>query len=458
MRLAGFLSVGDFKQTSYFVESSIDGVVWRSPKVTFVQTGIALYMQSLNIGPSDITIFTTPMASECNGEALQEELQTYLPSVPLRYVDVPCCYTRAEMYELFRIMSDALRQTHEGWPTEHHSAGEREFIWDMTHGYRLQPALAQMMFHYLQSTTPKAQITDMFYGAHTEDDTEHTRLVSLNTLWDLNYWANAFGAFQYTGRTSYLSTLLERDRREYSKWQNRRQLEQYASLSPLEGLLKSWDTGVRFNDIPALIGKDGVVTRLYHELKTPWDPFTQEAGQFIDSLRIPMAEQFAPMVTNEQWWQVDGMRAQLEYMKWLYRHNRISNFITVSREWLITIVQWVLDLLRDRGQAERIFGALRVADFKRESISKEYLPNFDELFKKLENMGFDAEHTKLISRVGEIRNYISHAGMPLSDVTERRPNIPNTNVLAEAIDKMERLWVALKREHPSLRASRHLIA
>lgn len=84
MRLAGFLSVGDFKQTSYFVESSIDGVVWRSPRVTFVQTGIALYMQSLNIGPSDITIFTTPMASECNGEALQEELETHLPSVPLQ--------------------------------------------------------------------------------------------------------------------------------------------------------------------------------------------------------------------------------------------------------------------------------------------------------------------------------------------------------------------------------------
>ncbi|MFU8804874.1 MAG: CRISPR-associated DxTHG motif protein, partial [Bradymonadaceae bacterium] len=236
-----------------------------------------------------------------------------------------------------------------------------------THGFRSQPALGLLILNYLQSLNEQTRVEDILYGAFDparrpqgDDDSVATfPLVSLIDVWELNQWAAGFRTFGQTGDVEALcrlsSELQDRHMRSPASVGSDRNLH----IKSFATALQCWHQDAELCAIPQMYAPRGSLTQLLGLLAGTWSPVAEELGRLVLPLRERMARDLAPMAA-ESWNDLNGLRGQLQLMRWLVRHKRYQQTVTLAREWLVTAIAIATDRTapEDRESCERIFGKL----------------------------------------------------------------------------------------------------
>lgn len=330
MKLYAFLGTSKYEPCKYRSEAAAPP--FTSPSVCFVQTAVALKMGSDFEGA---TIFATKDAREKNATLLRKEFQQNHLAEPT-VVSVPAGHTQEEIYEIF----DALKD---------HIDEQSPVVFDITHGYRSQPILGVMILNYLQSLSSGFELVDLLYGAfdplhYREQGTENTEypIVSLMPLWELNEWSAAFQNFDKTGNAGLLSKYAERTQRQYMSALGGPPPER-PGLINFAKALQEWQQAIELCAVPQLYARNRYFDLLQHQLDAPWNDFTQELGRFVKPLRERLQQIVEPMYT-ERWDSIDGLRAQLEIMRWMNKYGRHQPFLTMAREWLKTFTALAISI------------------------------------------------------------------------------------------------------------------
>lgn len=443
VHFAAFLGTGKYESTTYFIGDEIETAQWTAPPLTYVQTAVLRWLvetETTNI--AKITIFGTMAARDRHYKKLKEEVRENYPNLldRMEFYETPAGFNQKEAYKLFEVLQERLAHKT--------SEGVAPVVWDLTHGFRAQPALAQMVFNYLKNTPSKVEVYDILYGAFDFDAKENPPLVSLTHLWELNDWAEAFGEFDRTGRTLYLSELIEQTRNRIAKRQNQRNDFRYPKLESLSKALKAWDEAIALNQVTKLIGSKGIVNRLIDELKKEQDEITANAARFIRPLQDQMAKDLESMRTDAQWWEKDGLRAQLELLRWLGEHEQYGQFMTIGREWMVTWAQnLVPNTLTNRGLVERVLPAVEKFHWKREEevdVKEEEQAVFEVLNTVVQENKVTQAFIK-VANLNDIRNLINHAGIHPEGIHKKSAELPKSlkREVEQQLSAMNKLYQQL---------------
>ncbi len=394
---------------------------WRTDTaVTYVQTASALLHQE-QLGA--ITIFATIEAQDKHADALREELRAHKLTVTPRFVTVPSGFTRADTLALFDALRGAL------------SDGPRALIFDMTHGFRAQPAIALMALNYLRSLDPDLTLRDLTYGDFREGHAE-SELVSLIDLWTLHDWAAAFDIFRETGSVRPLARLANTTHDDYFKRPDRDKRAEAPRLKNLGGKLTTWQIAADANAVPALFGHNAQMAQLVDELGRDWNPISEDLGRFIAPLRDRMLTTLAPLASAKHWGDLDGLRAQLGWMRWLAAHGQHQSAYTLMREWLTTLFQHALSLHDNRDLASwhvsSCMGSRK--DATRPDTLNQLIATLDDDRPKARR-----SLSSIVDKVTERRNNLNHASHPKDASTKPTRPVDLTDELASLLDDLDHL-------------------
>jgi len=389
MQLATFLGTGNYSRCEY----SLNGVV--SPPVRFVQAAVAHALGDV----TRICVFGTEQARE-NFAGLTEDCEAIGVEADIDFTLVPRGIDPDEILDMFDILRDELVD-----------AGP--VIFDLTHGFRSQPILALLILNYLEALSDTTTVQDIVYGAFdraasNSDATPRFPIVSLMPLWELNGWASAFSSFERHGSIDRLVEMT-------TEVQNRemRRLRGRAPDKPLlmtfARLLGEWRRCVELCIVPELFADNSATELLAEELDNEWNDYSKSLGRFVKPLREKMRARLKPLAADD-WHTEQGLEAQLALLKMLDEEGREQTFLTLAREWLITIACRALNTppadAEQRQKVERIVGALRVNEPEPEHARIHYVLNSSE--------ASSADFQSVVSRVFEARNAVSHCSVGTS--------------------------------------------
>lgn len=440
MKLYAFLGTSNYSNCKYVFEKN--GTRSTSPSVAFVQTAVALEMGEALKG---MTIFATKEAQEKHEKALCEEFRKHRLAEPT-VVLAPAGHNQREIYELF----DTLKE---------HIDATSPVVFDITHGYRSQPILGVMILNYLQSLSSDFELHDLVYGAfdHSHYFTPETKdrenseypIVSLMPLWELNAWSAAFHTFEKTGDAILLTEYAERTQNQEMKALGGPPPER-PSLKSFSSALKEWQQHIELCAIPQIYAEKRYFDTLQRQLDTDWNDFTHELGRFVEPLRARVKEVVEPMYTD-RWDSVDGLRAQLEIMRWMAKYERYQPFLTMASEWLHTLIALHLNIPVEElhndypGAAAQIgrWGSLnsdQIQELKKSCGDNAYdqLLQFGEVYGK--------EFYSLIGGIKDARNGVNHCWIGRSAEEVDAYNIASgtaKKVLSAFPDLLDKLRVEL---------------
>jgi CRISPR-associated DxTHG motif protein len=180
-----FLGTGDYKPATY---------EWNGQECTTRYFAAAV----CQFWPVDqLMVLATPRAQEKNGAALEAELQRSGCRVQHHFVPIPECRTENEMWQLFDVLSDQLRQYQ-----------KQRIVLDVTHGYRSLPVLALMAAAYLR-VAADITVSKIVYGAYDARQDDRVPVFDLTPFLALLEWTSATEQFLKTGNASSVAKLLK---------------------------------------------------------------------------------------------------------------------------------------------------------------------------------------------------------------------------------------------------------
>lgn len=436
LHLFAFLGTGNYQPCSYLYPAEqmpLYGPALSSPPVTYVQTAIALGLDAQRL--ERVTIFVTAKARAQHGEGLLQEFQTHHLPAPI-YVDIPDRLEQSNLHELFDVVQAELID------------GPPGLVFDLTHGLRALPALGLLIMNYVRSLREEIEVESIVYGAwELRDEEGKTPLVDLISLWELNEWASGFDAFERTGNMGPLVALGRRTDKGYWAAMSSPEEKQNAARPALKSFLKvieQWHHAMQHTAIPLLIGdlnggREGHTNALYKMLREQdWNPITQHLGRFIRPLRERLASKLEKLVTPAAWSSMDGLRAQLELIKWYKVHGQYAAALTVSREWLTSYIH-LATALESRDEADRVAGFIAHGSYTtyRKTgklpasirLNEAQLSALEQLHAMLDTASAD------IDALVKLRNQINHGYMP-SDAKpfEQKSVSPPDELLQKVID------------------------
>jgi hypothetical protein len=392
--LFGFLGTGKYKQCTYTSEA------FTSPRVTFAQTASALTIcneSGEDPGELNVTIFATKEAEETHGGALVTEFAVHGLIAP-DFVTIPSHFDEASVIALFEALSDNLM------------TDNAILSFDLTHGFRAQPAIALLVLDYIQAVNPTCRIEHLLYGAY-QDGLDPVPLVDLIGLWQLRDWAAGFREFHRTGSVARLGELVQDQRNNFMR-ATRGKEGAPSSLTNFEKQLRRFEKLININAIPSLFGEGdrrGSIDLLVESSNNSWEGLSRQLGRFVDPLRHELEQRLSPMVSNG-WSSREGLLAQVEWIEWLERHNRYQQALTVAREWATTFVISILEerghAVTSRSEADNILNLARTGSEQRWSMTEEQ----EELVRLLEAT-IPNDFFGVCNQL-ELRNRINHAWMP----------------------------------------------
>lgn len=343
--LFGFLGTGKYKQCTYTSET------FTSPRVTFAQTASALticHESGEAPGELDVTIFATKEAEETHGEALATEFAAHGLIAP-DFVTIPSHFDEASIIALFEALSDNLM------------TDNAVLSFDLTHGFRAQPAIALLVLDYIQAVNPTCRIEHLLYGAY-QNDLDPVPLVDLIGLWQLRDWAAGFREFHRTGSVARLGELIDaRHSAHMRATEDKSALPE--AMRTLGKLLNAFEDMSSINALPKLFGeqgREGIIGQLAGTASRPWETLSLDLGRFARPITEELERELAPMRASD-WSSVEGLRAQIAWITWLGKHDRYQQALTVAREWATSFVSLLLaarGLDVPREEADRIFNLL----------------------------------------------------------------------------------------------------
>lgn len=292
--------------------------------------------------------------------------------------------------------------------TEHIEEGDR-ILFDITHGFRSLPVLALIAVSYLR-VVRNVEIEGIVYGAFQSEKNE-APVVDLLPVVSLLEWTTATDQFIKTGNGKDLASLLRKvvpSKQEVRDQPETRPVKAHliqaaqaiesVSLAlgitrPIETMETSCDLELKLRDaMPTLEKRAKPFTLLI-------DRIIEEQGQF--ALNDPKS--------RDVW--ATNLWLQLKMIDWYLDHDQIVQAVTLSREWMIS----VLVLRFDRPMFKLKHGRRDVEDainngteIRKSKPGKIEASPLDEEFEALA----EAKNlTKTWSRMTELRNDIAHVGM-----------------------------------------------
>lgn len=413
MHFFSFLGTGRYQPCAY-LSAHQDAP---SPEVTYVQSASALSLSSL----SRVTLFCTEQARQTHGEGVLGEFADHdLPSPVL--IEVPSRFDKGGMIKLFEVLVEHLKPSSAQDDTEHLLA------FDMTHGFRAQPAVALLVLDYLQAVYPQTQVKHLLYGAWEPGQAE-APLVDLSELWQLREWAAGFRDFHRLGSVQRLMELSRQAQSDYFQSPRSKKGIDKPTLGKWVKSLQTFEMHNSLNAIPGLLG-DGSSPSSISELlgfaESDWNPISQEVGRFVAPLKEMLKQTLEPM-RADRWDSHQGLEAQLAWLTWLNDHGRYQQALTVGREWAITFIQQMLLDHHDevsRERAEHVLGSLRARDVAQEDALLVVQATQDETGES----AFQSACNMMVDK----RNSINHAYMPSPNNDRGAPKISQEKI-GEAI-------------------------
>jgi len=372
--------------------------------------------------PAKVMVLATKSVQEAEARPHLQNLTDRLRDLcPVTAISIPDGRSEAELWQIFAAM------------IEHLPIGCR-IVLDVTHGFRSLPMVTLLAALYLRQSD-RVIVEQILYGAWEARDPETNKapVFELTPFLDMANWMSAANVFLKTGHGGLIADLLKQTQRD--AWQN-----DAASIArPRQ--LATLASNLQF------LSEALLMTRV--------DEISRTAGLVSNSLSRAESElqdwalPFAPMLERLQLLTISlqqpGLKAQRELLHWYMNHGHIVQCVTLAREWLVSLLQQLLELNGEisdaRHDVEVILG--RALATKRSEHSNpgntqtdpSVDPNLAKLDLQFQNLPQSKEIESAWSRLADLRNDVAHCGMrkqPRSTQAIRK-------LLGETIELLDRL-------------------
>lgn len=320
----------------------------------------------------------------------------------IKPIDILTGRSTEEMWQTFKIIADQV--------------GENDHvIFDITHGLRSLPFLVFLFAAYLKAAK-NVTIDAIYYGALELGNSKTgipAPVIDLSEFVGMLDWLTATERFVEIGDGQALANLLRNA--IPSGVELRDNPDSRPIRSHLERTVNSIETISLALSLTRPIETMQSATRLEEILKQAESSFAERAKPFslLSSRVVKEYGQFALEDPTDQAELAENLWLQLQMIDWYIQRDRIVQAVTLSREWLISVLALQFDeLIFDYNNGRRVVeSAINNAVEKRRPSPRSITPGrCDEKFEALLEV---EELANLWSQMTELRNDIAHVGMRL---------------------------------------------
>lgn len=333
-------------------------------------------------------------------EGLKTRLDRMNLPIPYQNTFIPDGFDEAELWEIFRIVLDSIKE-------------EDEAVFDITHALRSIPMLAIVILNYAR-IVKRIRIGGIYYGAfetlgnprdvdHIPEADRLVPILDLTPISNLLEWAIAVDRFVKAGDSSLVSELTK------------------AGVKPILKSSKGTDRAAdTMRKIADSLEKFCLVMSTCRGLMIE-ETARRLQSQLADIERTDLLPPFKPLfsIINEKLKGFSGnpVRDGLQAAKWCLDHRLIQQGFTILNEVLLShvLVQSLGKLETDEkmrrlpGQAAAII-AKKITEQEEEweKSAKEYR---DLTLKVIDYLSRNTSTNEMLTKIRDIRNDINHAGM-----------------------------------------------
>jgi hypothetical protein len=266
-------------------------------------------------------------------------------------------------------------------------------VFDITYGFRSLPLLTFIAAAYLQKTKD-IKLTAIVYGAFEaaydrEDGTRVTPVFELTPFIDLLDWMIATDKFVTTGDAQGLADLLKKSQR--TLWRNTAPKNKKNLPRQLLGL------GSALNDLSLALAltRPQEVSDKATNLETKLNLSISELEQWSQPFIVLLEK----VRTNYSQFSQNDLETQRKLIGWYVERERITQSVTLAREWLVSVACQSLnkDVIEGRDEAEKLLNC--AIQLKREGVLENDSP-----------LKLSDEIVKAWQSVSDLRNDLAHCG------------------------------------------------
>lgn len=328
---------------------------------------------------AQVKVLSTEGAEQKHGPALREAISG------LERIDIPKGQSDQENWELFDQIVAAIPE-------------KEEVLFDITHGFRSLPVVTLLALSFLR-VARGVKVQGVVYGAYDQQrpTEEITPVFDLTPFLEMLDWANATKRFIETGDSSRLKPLLEREKK--------------GPLALLAGSLPKLSQALAFTRTREAARLAHDVTQILRQSdQTQWPIQHKPFGLLVESLE----QSYAGLGSLDTETPIQQLKTQYAHIEWYCKHKHYDSAITLTREWLVSVVVW------------RKYGKIDVPTVQRteaeNTLNERHSGDHaDQQFKPLRELWND---------VGRLRNDIAHCGMRRGEIS--------TEALAAQVKKLIR--------------------
>jgi CRISPR-associated DxTHG motif protein len=404
MKAISFLGIGKYEDATYVYQE-------KGHTTRFFPTAIPVFFPDVQT----LYLFVTPTVQKHDNFQAVRDL---LPSPPLKSVSIPEGHSEAELWEIFRILTDVVQE------------GD-EVVFDITHSFRSLPFLTFLAAAYLRAAR-RVTVRAVIYGAYEarpKEDSGPRPVFDLTPFVYLLDWLAAANEFIYTGNARFLARLLEQEGRNRCQSSLKRAGETLAEFSQAIMLCRPIE-------VMEGAGKLEKVLRGARDDMAQWArPFEVMADRIVGEYgRYALPAPTAPENVAE------SLRRQLDLIRRYLERNQVIQGVTLAREWLVTAVGWRKGkgfalALAEREEIER--GISGVAKLHRRELSEDFL---NEVGKWLNEQEERDRVRGLWDHLSGVRNDLDHAGMSPGRMPAARLQRKAQEEILPRLEELAQVW------------------
>ena len=276
-----------------------------------------------------VLIFLTGAARKSNWESngdtkkgLKETLEGIKRELNIGFQivtgDIPEGRTEKEIWEIFRVVFEALNNND-------------ELILDVTHGFRSIPMLGLVLLNYARFLK-NISVKGIFYGAYeARNENNEAPIFDITSFDRLLRWSNAADSFLNYGITGPMESLVKERaailREKTENFERAKKLEQFDRI--LGEIAKNFFT-VRGREI--LSGRKFEIEK--QNINAIADEFIEPP---FGTIKNKIQEKLRPFENK------NSIKNCLAAVKWYIRHGLIQQGITLTQELIVTFILQYLD-------------------------------------------------------------------------------------------------------------------
>ncbi len=361
-----FLGTGQYEETTYRFEG-------QAYKTRFVQTAIRRHFKV-----ERHFVFVTKAARAKHCESI---LQNGFKKSEL--IDVPDGRSEEELWELFSKITDIVPE-------------ESEIVFDVTHGFRIQPMLALAVMVYLRFQK-QITISRICYGLFEKGAAEN-EILDVTAFLDVIDWSFALRRFGEKGDAGELADIM---RKFHVKTYKGDQKYKAVSLTNSGSALKSLMDSLSVVRPEEAMHKVNIVEKLTAQIQPDLDhiyetkplvPILESIKKNISGWKTEQGEDGKPALFSDS-----GIRAQLNMCRHYVNVGMHQQFLTLANE-LIVSAALVLHKEDPVDESKRSSVSYRLQGIGRNN----HIGPVEQ---------WEHEAGGLLRSVADIRNDVNHAGM-----------------------------------------------